>query len=413
MSTFPTMPVINLQDYDYELPEERIAQSPVTPRDHARLLYYRAGNIQHHYFYELPTLLNAGDELVFNNTKVIPARLFFQKPMGAVIEVLLLHPVSPAKLVPLNMATQETCSWQCIIGNKKRWKGFLSRHFQIDGKQGTIFADLEDPENNIVRFHWTPNSFSFGEIVQAIGKLPLPPYIKREYNHIDKERYQTVYARSEGAVAAPTAGLHFTETTLHELSKKGVGYNELTLHVGAGTFQPVKETEDVLKHPMHEEQMVVSQDTIERFLQAKGRIIPVGTTSMRSLETLYWLGVWCHEEKEPPSLHDFYLDKLFAYRHAQTTLSARQALEVLLDTMQKQGIRQLVGDTQIYIVPGYRFRICQGLITNFHMPKTTLILLVAAFIGDDWRRVYEAALKKNYRFLSYGDSSLLMPESFQ
>lgn len=409
MSTHTSFPIINLQDYSYELPEERIAQSPVTPRDHARLLYYCGGNIQHHYFYKLPQLLEAGDELVFNNTKVIPARLFFQKSTGAVIEILLLHPVSPGKLVAVNMAAQETCSWQCIIGNKKRWKSFLSRQFKINGAEGCIFADLEDAENNIVRFHWTPASFTFSEIVQALGKLPLPPYIKREYDDIDRERYQTVYARNEGAVAAPTAGLHFTETTLHELTQKGVGYNEVTLHVGAGTFQPVKETEDALKHPMHEEQMVVAQDTIERLLQAQGRIIPVGTTSMRTLESLYWLGVQCHKG-EAPNLHDFYLDKLFAYRHAGTSLSAKEALEALLETMKKQGVQQLVGDTQIYIVPGYRFRLCRGLITNFHMPQTTLILLVAAFIGEDWRRVYEAALQKGYRFLSYGDSSLLLPD---
>ncbi|WP_038031363.1 S-adenosylmethionine:tRNA ribosyltransferase-isomerase [Thermonema rossianum] len=408
MSTHTTLPKINLKDYNYDLPEERIAQSPVTPRDHARLLFYRAGDIQHHFFYELPQLLQTGDELVFNNTKVIPARLYFQKSTGAVIEVLLLHPVSPGKLVAVNMAAQETCSWQCIIGNKKRWKGFLSRHFTINGEEGVIFADLEDAENNIVRFHWSPVSFTFSEIVQALGKLPLPPYIKREYDDIDKERYQTVYARSEGAVAAPTAGLHFTEETLHELAQKKVGYNEVTLHVGAGTFQPVKHTEDALEHPMHEEQMVVAQGTVERLLQAKGRIIPVGTTSMRTLETLYWLGVQCYEG-EAPNLNGFYLDKLFAYRHAKSNLSAQEALETLLETMQKQGVQQLVGDTQIYIVPGYRFRLCRGLITNFHMPQTTLILLVAAFIGDDWRRVYEAALHKGYRFLSYGDSSLLLP----
>lgn len=403
------IPHIRLSDYSYTLPETSIAQEPVSPRDHARLLLYDAGDIRHHHFFELPQLLKAGDELVFNNTKVIPARLLFEKSTGALIEILLLSPHPSTTPIDVAMTSQGSCTWQCMIRNKKRWKEQLQQNFQTETEKGTLFAKLEDSSQNLIHFHWQPAHLSFSQVLHALGKLPLPPYIQRQATLADTERYQTIYAKQEGAIAAPTAGLHFTQSVLDALQQQGVGCSEVTLHVSAGTFQPVQTPDDAFAHAMHEEQIFVHQHTIEKLLQSKGRIIAVGTTSMRTLETLYWLGVHVALGKPLPT-NEFYLNKYFAYQHAACKLSYHESLDYLLAHMSKQCTTQLVGNTQIYIVPGYRFRVCKGLITNFHMPATTLILLVAAFIGNDWRKVYQTAFEQGYRFLSYGDSSLLIPQ---
>ncbi|MFN8357564.1 MAG: S-adenosylmethionine:tRNA ribosyltransferase-isomerase [Spirosomataceae bacterium] len=406
---------IQIADYTYHLPDERIARFPLSERDQSKLLVYRQGHISHSRFDQIGHFLPPNTLLVFNNTKVIPARLLFQKSTGAVIEIFLLHPVLPTPIINLAMEVTDACEWECMIGNRKRWKKgeILTAHLtvasEIPTNSITLRAEITDEAKPQVRFSWD-GGIPFVELVKAAGLIPLPPYLKREVTEQDKQTYQTVFSEKDGAVAAPTAGLHFTKRVLQQLTDQGIGEEFLTLHVGAGTFQPVK-VQQATEHTMHSEQVVYSQATIQRLLQHIGHIIPVGTTSMRALESLYWVGV--HELRQRFSQVNkgtFFIQKLDPYQQDAATLpSAHEALNAILDAMQEQNIQELIGETEIMILPGYPFQLCTGLITNFHQPGSTLMLLVAALVGEQWKTIYTEALQNDYRFLSYGDSSLLMP----
>lgn len=395
----PTSP-ISLEGYTYHLPEDRIASHPAEPRDASKLLVYDRGGVTHTHFRSLPNFVPANTLLVFNDTKVIPARLYFRRDTGGLIEIFLLQPQSNESVHEAMRQTAQ-CTWQCMIGNKKRWK--QGEIMQASANGIAVSATLTDPGQNLVHFAWQPAETPFAEILPHLGEIPLPPYLNRKTTEKDAEHYQTVYSRHEGAVAAPTAGLHFTDGVLDSLRAKGIDRAFVTLHVGAGTFQPIK-AENVLQHPMHTEQMVFTKNSIQKFAQTPAAIFAVGTTSMRSLESLYWYGV-----KLLNGQTRFFIEKLYPYQRHSPLPTAAAAFRAVHDFMESQNLDELAGETQIMIVPGYGFRVCKGLITNYHQPGSTLILLVAAFLGADWRRVYRAALENDYRFLSYGDSSLLMP----
>lgn len=402
-----TLESFNLQDYIYDLPASKIAQQPLAKRDDAKLLVYQHQTIKDYIFHQIPDLLPVDSFLFFNNTKVIPARLFFTKPTGATIEIFLLEAKEPSNIVAVAMEAKKRCVWECMIGNRKRFKEPLHQDLIIDNQNTHLQVNLLEEDKNEVEFTWDNDTISFAEILHYLGKLPLPPYIKREAQEADEERYQTVFAEKEGAVAAPTASLHFTEDVLRKLQEKGVFYDFLTLHVGAGTFQPVKETDDFRNHTMHAEQIVVSRKNIENILQNLDKtIVAVGTTGMRTLESIYWFGAKIIDQNATDTT--IWVEKLLPYS-ISSPASPKEALEAILDLMQKNNLEELRGQTEIFIFPSYTFKICKGLITNFHMPETTLILLVASFMGQDWRKVYEHALANEYRFLSYGDSSLLLP----
>jgi S-adenosylmethionine:tRNA ribosyltransferase-isomerase len=392
---------LRITDYQYHLPDDRIAAHPLPQRDQSKLLVYQGGQIAHHIFTDLPSLLPPGALLVFNNTKVIPARLLFEKNTGAVIEVFLLEPVLPFVDIHQAMTATETTTWQCTIGNLKRWKEGQSLQLRVEGIDLT--ALLIDRQQGRVQFTWTPGNRAFAEIVTMVGKIPLPPYIKRAATDSDRDRYQTVYARQQGAVAAPTAGLHFTPAVLDALAAQGTRTDFLTLHVGAGTFQPVK-TANALAHPMHEEQLVITEQNLKNLIAAPV-VIPVGTTSMRVIESLYWYGVKLQQQPEAP----FVVGQRDPYE-TTPALTKEEALTRVLERLRQEGASALKGRTSIYIHPGYRFRISHALVTNFHQPGSTLMLLVAALVGDRWKEIYAAALANQYRFLSYGDSSLLFAD---
>jgi S-adenosylmethionine:tRNA ribosyltransferase-isomerase len=393
------MKELNINDFTYELPADRIALYPLEKRDQSKLLVYQHGTMVHERFHSLVNFLPDNALLFFNDTKVIPARLHFAKETGATIEIFLLHPVTPSSLVAEAMQAQTQSSWKCTIGNLKRWKDDV---LIKELGNSTLEARLLNREEGIVEFRWTEN-ISFAEIITRSGETPLPPYLKRKPESTDRDRYQTVYAQYEGAVAAPTAGLHFTEDVLQALKLKGIATDYVTLHVSAGTFQPVK-VQNAAEHTMHNEQVLVSQNNINNLLQSKF-IIPVGTTSMRTLESLYWYGVKLLENPEAI----FTIQQHDPYQPYTSLPSAQQALEAVAAYMDRNQLDILTGETSIYIMPGYTFRICNGLVTNFHQPGSTLILLVAAFVGDNWKTIYQQALTNSYRFLSYGDSSLLLP----
>ncbi|GAB2636764.1 S-adenosylmethionine:tRNA ribosyltransferase-isomerase [Emticicia sediminis] len=400
---------INLEKYNYELPDERIARFPVEPRDSSKLLLYKSLQISEDVFYNVKNHLPENTFLVFNNTKVIPARLFFQKSNGVVIEVFLLNPVEPSNIVSQVMETTETCTWACMIGNKKRFKEKIVGTYNIEVGEYRIrpenvelTAELVDSEKNYVKFSWNNSDLTFAEIVRYFGQIPLPPYLKRETEQKDYDTYQTVYSKNDGAVAAPTAGLHFTEQVFADLAQKGIKHDFVTLHVGAGTFQPIK-VQNVVEHKMHCEQIVFDKLFIINLLENVSFVIPVGTTSMRSLESLYWFGVKLLLGKQ-----DFFIEKLLPYNQTES-FTAEQSLKAVIDYMTENNLSQLVGETEIFIFPSYEFKICKGIITNFHQPDSTLILLVAALVGENWKKIYDYALENNFRFLSYGDSSLLIP----
>jgi S-adenosylmethionine:tRNA ribosyltransferase-isomerase len=393
---------IPIQDYYYKLPDDRIAHFPLTNRDESKLLVYYKGEIRHEQFKSMVDLIPQNAFLFFNNTRVIPARIHFLKETGAHIEVFLLNPVAPSVVLAETMQTTETCLWHCTVGNLKRWKE--NTVLTKSNNEVTLTAQLTNHHEGLVEFRWTPSALSFAEVIDQIGVTPLPPYIKREAETADRERYQTIYSQQDGAVAAPTAGLHFSDQVFARLQARGIRHDFLTLHVSAGTFQPVK-TENALEHTMHEEQIVITKKNIENLLLADSLILPVGTTSMRTLESLYWYGVKLLENPDAP----FIIHQGDPYRDYKSLPSQNEALTAVYKVFQNTGTDVLTGHTSIYIYPGYSFRICQGLITNFHLPGSTLMLLVAAFVGMDWRRIYEAALHNQYRFLSYGDSSLLIP----
>ena len=383
---------MNLQDFFYELPESRIAKHPPKQRGTSKLLVYQNGTIAHHPFGAIVDQLPEDATLVFNNTKVIPARIVLHKPTGARIEIFLLEPIAPSTVHEEMMVSRKRCAWKCMIGNARKWKMGTSLMNESPTFTATRTGDDE------VTFEW--GEIPFSELLEDIGKIPLPPYIHRELEQEDKDRYQTVYSKLDGAVAAPTAGLHFTNGIMNELKSKDLSIEYVTLHISAGTFQPIK-TEDIEEHPMHNEQVWIQRHTIESLISS-AKTITVGTTSMRTLESLYWFGVRLNQ-----GLEDFYIRKEDPYR--LKAIDKQIALRNILDFMDRNQLDQLGGQTEIFLYPGYTFRMCDGIITNFHMPNSTLILLIAAFIGEDWREVYRQALDNDYRFLSYGDSSLLMP----
>lgn len=401
---------LKLADFGYALPEDRIAKHPVTPRHNARLLSYKRRAIRDFRFKDLPSLLPSNSLLVFNQTQVLPARLLFQRKTGAQIEVLLLHPEAPSTY-PESLQARNTCTWKAMVGNKKRWKDgeTLECMIQSGEEQGLLKISWADRGQSVVCFTWEQPVLSFAEIIGQLGQPPLPPYLNRQFEPEDLHRYQTVYAKEAGAVAAPTAGLHFTEEILVELTQKQIATAFLTLHVGAGTFAPVK-TDKVIDHAMHAESFSVSAATLSQLMNHEGPIIPVGTTSLRVIESLYWLGIKAlnHEiAEDTPLLH---LEQTYPYKQQSSPIhSYKNAYRALDAYLKEKGKDRIAGSSQLYIVPGYTFGVAKGILTNFHQPHSTLILLIAALLGEDWRTVYTHAMDTGYRFLSYGDSSLLLP----
>ncbi|MFY0592528.1 S-adenosylmethionine:tRNA ribosyltransferase-isomerase [Roseivirga sp.] len=394
----------DLEIINYQLPDERIAKHPLANRADSKLLTYQAGTISDNHFRSIGKFLNQKTTLCFNNTKVIPARLYFTKDTGAQIEIFLLKPLAPSTVMSTVMEERESVIWECMVGNFKRWKDgqILSTRLTAQDTELTLKATVLDREEKQIRFEWDNPSYSFAEIVEMAGEVPLPPYLNRNPEPEDKPRYQTVYSEEEGAVAAPTAGLHFTEEILDALKSKGITESFLTLHVSAGTFQPIKVT-DAREHPMHSEQIEVTKETIEQIIAAE-EVIAVGTTSMRSLESLYWFGVRLNNGNE-----NFNIEKLEIYNKSDRLPDRKTAFTKIAAWMTQNRLDRINGTTEIFIMPGYEFKVCDGLITNFHQPGSTLLLLIAAFIGKDWKQVYQHALDNNYRFLSYGDSSILLP----
>ena len=397
---------IQIRDYDYPLPDERIAKFPLPERDSSKLLVYDKGKIGETVFRSLPTLLPEGALMVFNNTRVIQARLHFRKGEaqdGALIEVFLLEPANPVEYQE-NFAQKGSCSWYCLVRNLKKWKeGKLTRTLNIEDSILTITAERIGIHGTSqeIKFEWDA-SLTWAEVIDAVGELPIPPYLNRKTQESDKTTYQTVYSKIKGSVAAPTAGLHFTKQVLADIDAKGIEREEVTLHVGAGTFRPVK-SEDIGGHEMHSEHIAVHRHTIERLLAHNGEAIAVGTTSVRTLESLYYMGILASQGKE-----DLHVPQWMPYEY-DNSLSTTEALEALLHYMDEQDEEILHSSTQIIIAPGYKYHIVRRMITNFHQPQSTLLLLVSAFIGENWHNVYDYALSHDFRFLSYGDSSILMP----
>ncbi len=404
---------LRLSEFQYDLPDARIARFPVEPRDASKLLVYRGGEVSHERFANLPNLLPPNSFLVFNNTKVIPARLHFVRATGAVIELFLLTPFADrdAEPQPISQAMEAEgmVVWRAMIGNRKRWKSgeILETILSAPDQPGSVrlTAAWHDYEQSAVRLSWQPADLTFAQVIQLAGKIPLPPYLKRDATDADRRTYQTVYSTEEGAVAAPTAGLHFTPAVFDALAERGIEHDYLTLHVGAGTFQPIK-TDDVRQHAMHTEEVVYTRQNVEHLLNQLGNIIAVGTTSMRALESLYWMGVKLLRNDPSP----FRLDQHYAYQIPPAGQpSVEESLRAVLQHLADNEQNSIVAHTGIYITPGYAVKLCRGIVTNFHQPGSTLILLIAALLGSDWRYVYNQALRQNYRFLSYGDSSLLLP----
>lgn len=400
---------IRISDYNYPLPEERIAKFPIARRDQSKLLVYRHGTVSEDLFCHLPDYLPKGALMVFNNTKVIQARMHFRKDTGALIEVFLLEPAEPADY-ELMFQTSGRCAWYCLVGNLKKWKsGRLTRTIQVKGQPVVITAERGPVHGTSHRidFEWTTD-VSFAEIIDVMGELPIPPYLNRETQESDKTTYQTVYSKIKGSVAAPTAGLHFTPEVLSDLDAHGIEREELTLHVGAGTFKPVK-SEEIEGHEMHTEYISVRRDTIERLIRHEGQAIAVGTTSVRTLESLYYMGlkVMHNPELTEEQLH---VSQWEPYDGVSSDdVSSVASLQALLSWMNAHDLPVLHSSTQIIIAPGYDYKIVRLLVTNFHQPQSTLLLLVSAFVKGDWRTIYDYALSHDFRFLSYGDSSLLIP----
>ncbi|MBR5325191.1 MAG: S-adenosylmethionine:tRNA ribosyltransferase-isomerase [Prevotella sp.] len=400
---------IRISEYNYPLPDERIAKFPVARRDHSKLLIYNHGEVGEDVFYHLPEYLPEHALMVFNNTKVIQARMHFRKDTGALIEVFLLEPADPSDY-ELMFQTTDRCSWYCLVGNLKKWKeGSLTRECIINHLPCIIKATRGPVHGTSHRidFEWTGN-FSFAEIIDAMGELPIPPYLNRETQESDKTTYQTVYSKIKGSVAAPTAGLHFTPEVLADLDARGIDREELTLHVGAGTFKPVK-SEEIEGHEMHTEFISVRRETIQKLINHKGCAIAVGTTSVRTLESLYYMGlkVMHHPDLTEAQLH---VAQWEPYEKVESEeVKSEEALQALAGWMDTHHLEVLHSSTQIIIAPGYDYKIVKMLVTNFHQPQSTLLLLVSAFVKGNWRVIYDYALAHDFRFLSYGDSSLLIP----
>lgn len=398
---------ISIEDYNYSLPDERIAKFPLPKRDESKLLLYRNGEVSESIFKQITDYLPEGSLMVFNNTRVIQARLLFQRATGAQIEVFCLDPSVPHDYERIFQET-ETCCWICLIGNAKKWKEpCLSREIEINGQKVVLRAGKVQSygETHQIRFAWDGGA-SFAEVLDAAGELPIPPYLHRKTEESDLKTYQTVYSKIKGSVAAPTAGLHFTPEVLAGLDAKGFGREELTLHVGAGTFKPVK-SETIEGHEMHTEFISVRRSTIERVMENLGKVIAVGTTSVRTLESLYYIGAALASNPEATS-DGLVVKQWMPYNEENNRLAPVEALQNILDYLDKHQLKTLVTATQIIIAPGYEFKIVKGIVTNFHQPKSTLLLLVSAFVKGDWKNIYDYALGHDFRFLSYGDSSLLL-----
>ena len=402
---------IHISDYSYDLPDERIAKFPMAERDHSKLLLYNKGVVGEDVFYNLPKYLPQGALMVMNNTKVIQARLHFRKSTGALIEIFLLEPAVPADYEQMFQQTHR-CSWLCLVGNQKKWKeGALVRDLEIKNEKFQISAIRkgEQGTSQLIEFEWDNANINFADILDVLGELPIPPYLNRETQESDKTTYQTVYSKIKGSVAAPTAGLHFTERVLNEVDAHGIEREEVTLHVGAGTFRPVKSS-TIGEHPMHTEYIAVHRHTIEQLLAHNAEAIAVGTTSVRTLESLYYMGlkVLANPNISEDELHVNQWEP-YEVESSKLKVQSSKSLQALLDWMIKRELTVLHSSTQIIIAPGYDYHIVKMLITNFHQPQSTLLLLVSAFVHGDWHKIYDYALAHDFRFLSYGDSSLLIP----
>ena len=399
---------ISINDYTYELPEQRIAYFPATERDNSRLLIYKNGYIREDLYHNIAGYLPAGSLLVFNNSKVINARIRFEKKSGGVIEIFCLEPIG--RLTNYDDALKQAGknTWKCFVGGASKWKeGKLKKEISINSTTVSLYAEMKSklPDAYEIEFSWSPPAYSFAEIIEHSGNLPLPPYIKRETGIDDENRYQTIYARHEGSVAAPTAGLHFTEHIFSSLEKKNIECEQVTLHVGAGTFKPVK-SKTMQEHEMHAEWIDVSIQSIKKIQENQGDIIAVGTTSLRTIETLYWLGVKAYINPDTDKL-DLSQWEVYDQPLANCNISKAESLQSLVRWLEKKGLEHIFTQTQILITPGYTFRVARALITNFHQPQSTLLLLVAAAVGDNWEKIYDYALNHDFRFLSYGDGNLL------
>jgi len=405
---------IHISDYNYPLPDERIAKFPLAQRDHSKLLVYDKGNISEDVFYNIPTHLPKDALMIFNNTKVIQARMHFRKETGALIEVFLLEPAEPVDY-ELMFQTNGRCAWHCLVGNLKKWKeGALHRSFEVNGKEICLSVERlhEERTSHWVEFRWDNADVTFAEILDAAGELPIPPYLNRDTQESDKTTYQTVYSKIKGSVAAPTAGLHFTDKVLADIDAHGIDREELTLHVGAGTFKPVK-SEEIAGHEMHTEYICVKRQTIDKLIAHGGKSIAVGTTSVRTLESLYYMGVKLHDN---PNLseEELHVCQWEPYEYAERmaaegkqTLTTLEALGEIQAYMERNDRKALHSSTQIIIAPGFEYHIVDILVTNFHQPQSTLLLLVSALVKGDWRKIYDYALAHEFRFLSYGDSCLI------
>lgn len=404
---------IRIADFNYLLPDERIAKFPLAQRDNSKLLVYNHGEVSEDHFYNLPQYLPSGALMIFNNTKVIQARLHFHKDTGARIEVFCLEPANPNDYV-LSFQAKNRCQWYCMIGNLKKWKdGTLSMTIDDNGNNIVLHAEKKGLHgaSHIVEFTWE-GDYTFADILETMGELPIPPYLNRETQESDKQTYQTVYSKIKGSVAAPTAGLHFTEKVLKVLDETGIDREELTLHVGAGTFKPVK-SEEIAGHEMHSEYIVVKKETIEKLIRHEGKAIAVGTTSVRTLESLYYIGRKLGKNINLTE-EELHVDQWEPYGEndgelKQEECSTIKALENILKYLNVHNLPALHTSTQIIIAPGYEYHIVERMVTNFHQPQSTLLLLVSAFVKGDWRKIYDFALSHDFRFLSYGDSSLLIP----
>lgn len=399
---------ISIKDYTYDLPEEKIARYPLAERDVTKLLHYKARNISETIYRNIDEYLPPKSLLVFNDTKVVESRLLFQKPTGGIIEIFCLEPHEKYADITSAMLQQKKVLWKCLVGGASKWKHgqILEKKINPGSKEITLHAAYKEKRNDhfIIELSWQPGNKSFAEILHQAGAMPLPPYIKREADASDSERYQTIYAHHDGSVAAPTAGLHFTEAIFEKLKNKNVRADFITLHVGAGTFKPVK-SEIMQEHEMHAEFIDVSAGTIRNILShLHHHVIAVGTTSLRTIESLYWMGVKCLTGSGQSATE---ITQWEVYDKLPQDIAVPESLQALLQQMKENDQQRWVAKTQIIIAPGYRARIVKGLVTNFHQPGSTLLLLVAALIGEDWKKVYEHALKNEFRFLSYGDGSLL------
>ncbi len=405
---------ISIEDYDYPLPDERIAKYPLSERDASKLLVLNKDNISSSHFKDIGDFLPKDSLLIFNETKVVRARLLFTKDSGAAIEIFCLEPITGNGDYQLAFSSKSPSRWKCLVGNSRRWKNETALRLRVPESrslsESTLYAKrLEKNDNySVVEFSWEPEELSFAEVLEAAGEIPLPPYLHREAEESDRERYQTVFARHEGSVAAPTAGLHFTDDLINDLKEKGISFEKVTLHVGAGTFRPVS-SETIGEHEMHSETIVVKKSCIENILRNIDKtIIPVGTTSMRTIESLYWIGLMLKEEGlEERHLH---LEQWFPYKERETLPPAEESLSIILDYLKSHNLNELHATTALMIAPSCKINIAKALITNFHQPKSTLLLLVSALIGERWKEAYQYALDNNFRFLSYGDSCLFINE---